>query len=96
MSQCTIVDEPRIEGDAVVVRVVHEDPAEENSGRVFVCRMTAFDTISVEPFPKGQTPHPSGEHRRQAAEAVRKYAEENLSRFEELFEELARRQASSD
>lgn len=91
MDRCSIVDEPVIEDDAVVVRVILQDPAAEDSGRVIICRMTRFDEMTVETFPAGQTPHEEGEHRAEAAEFAKAYANENLDRFEELFEELARR-----
>jgi hypothetical protein len=93
MSRCSIVDEPVIEGDAVVVRVIVTDPNVEDSGRVFVCRLTGFDEMTVEAFPRDRTPHEGGEYRAEAAEFAKEYAEKNLDRFEELFEELARRGA---
>jgi hypothetical protein len=91
MDTCSIVGEPGIEDGAVVVRVLLQDPSAENSGRVIICRMTGFDAMSVETFPAGQTPHEEGEHRAEAAEFARRYAETHLALFEGLFEELARR-----
>lgn len=91
MIRCTIVDEPKIEDDAVVLRVVHEDPDIEDAGRVFVCRMTSFDSMTVEEFPKGSTPNPEGEYRAEAAEAAREYLEENRDKMRTLFYELSRK-----
>jgi hypothetical protein len=94
MSRCSIVDEPTIEEGAVVVRVIVTDPAVENTGRVFVCRMTGFDAMTVEAFPRATTAHEGGEYRADAAAFAKQHAEANLDRFEELFEELARRRAT--
>jgi hypothetical protein len=93
MSQCTIVDVPVIEDDFVVVRVVHRDPAKEDVGRVFICKMRSFDELILDTLPEGLAPHVEGEYRAEAAEAARAYAAENLGTFEELFEELSRREA---
>lgn len=95
MSHCTILDEPVIEDDAVVVRVLHRDPSQEDVGRVFICRMASFDELTIDTLPEGLAPHVEGEYRAEAAQAAQAYAAENLSTFEELFEELARREAHS-
>ena len=84
--------EPAIEDDAVVLRVVVIDPQIEDSGRVFVCRMKAFDDLVIEAFPRESTIQEEGEYRANAAEFAREYAEANLDTFERLFEEVARRQ----
>lgn len=91
MSHCSIVDEPKIEEGAIVVRVILEDPAAEDSGRVFVCRMTSFDDMTIETFPKGNAPGASGDERAEVAEFVRDYTGERLDYFSRLFEELAHR-----
>ena len=67
----------------------------ESTGRVFVCKLTGFDEMEVEMFPPGETPSSPGDYRAEAAEFAKKYAEDHLDRFEELFEELARRKSGS-
>jgi hypothetical protein len=56
--------------------------------------MHSFDDMTVELFPKGQTPHADAEFRAEAIEAARRHLADNSSQFEELFEELARRDAA--
>lgn len=91
----SVVDGPRIEEDAVVLSIVIEHPESKESGPVFVCRMHNFDDMTVELFPKGQTPHADAEFRAEAIEAARRHLADNSSEFEQLFEELARRTATS-
>jgi hypothetical protein len=91
MNRCSIVGEPAIDEGAVVLRVFVMDSAKETTGRIVVCRLTGFDEMIVETFPKGAAPHEGGEYRAEAAEFAKEYAEQNLERFEQLFQELARR-----
>ena len=91
MKTTAIVGEPEVEGDVVVLRVVVEDPAETDSGGVFLCRMKDYGTISVESFPVGQTPSSRGEDRVDAAAAAMRYALENRNRFDALFAEISAR-----
>jgi hypothetical protein len=91
----SIVDGPKIEGETVVLRVVVEHPEAEDSGPVFVCRLNNFDDMTVETYPKGQTPQAEGEYRAEAAQAAHTYIAENMGELEALFEELGRRQVAS-
>jgi hypothetical protein len=88
MRTASVVSEPELEDDAVVLRVVVEDPASENPGGVFVCRMRDYGTIAVETFPRGQTPPSEGEHRVEAASAAMRHALENREQFDALFARL--------
>jgi hypothetical protein len=94
MQHARVLDEPKIDGDAVVMRVLHEDPAQEDSGRIFVCRLTGFDDMTIETFPVGRTPGSDGRYRAEAAAAAKRYVETHVEQLEELFEELARRRAN--
>jgi hypothetical protein len=90
MAFVNVVGDPEIEDGAVIVRVIVEDPArEDDPGGVFICRMTGFDEITVETFPRGVTPSSDGEHRADAAEAAAKFARSNREQFKELFARLA-------
>jgi hypothetical protein len=86
MKTTSIVGEPELENGTVVLRVSVEDPAEPTAGGVFVCRLTDYASVSVETFPAGQTPSSSGEDRVEAAAAAMRYALENQSQFDALFE----------
>ena len=90
MRTTAIVDEPEIDGDAVIVGVIVEDPDLPDQGGVFVCRLTSYDDVAVETFPRGQTPPSEGESRVEAATAARAYATENRDLFDGLFANLPR------
>jgi hypothetical protein len=81
-----VLGEPEIEGGEVVLRIAVDD-ARSDEGGMFICRMTDFDTISVEPF-LSQTPNPDAESRVAAATAARRHARENREQFEMLFAKL--------
>jgi hypothetical protein len=88
MKHAVVESEPEIEDDAVVLRVVVEDPAAEDSGGVFVCRLRGFGNIAVERFPRDQAPVADGRLRAMAAITAVKYALENHDLFEALFVKL--------
>ena len=88
MRSANVESEPEIEDDAVVLRVVVEDPALEDSGGVFVCRLKGFGDVSVERFPRDQGPAPDGRLRALAAMAAVEHALENHDVFEALFAKL--------
>ncbi len=89
MPSVSVVGDPEIEDGAVIVRVIVEDPTRaDDPGGIFICRLTAFDEVAVETFPRGQTPSSDGEHRADAAEAALKFARSNREQFKELFAKL--------
>ncbi len=88
MRSTFVAGEPEIDGSAVIVRVVVEDPALEDTGGIFVCRMTGYDAVSVERFPVGATASADGELRVEAADAAVRYALENRDQFDALFARL--------
>lgn len=88
MKTAAIVGEPEIDVDAVVVRVAIEDTVDPNAGGVFLCRMTDYGSVAVEPFPPGDTPSPSGADRVEAASAAMRYAVDNSAHFDALFAAL--------
>ena len=88
MRTSSVVDEPEFDGQAVILRVVVEDPDVGEEGGVFVCRMTGYDDVAVESFPLGNTPSSDAESRVDAAAAARRYALENREQFDALFASL--------
>lgn len=90
MRTASIVSEPEIEDDAVVLRVVIEDPALEDSGGVFLCRLKGFGDVTVERFPRDQGVAPDGRLRAVAAITAVEHAVEHHDDFEVLFAKLQR------
>ncbi|HVW23967.1 MAG TPA: hypothetical protein VHC69_01270 [Polyangiaceae bacterium] len=88
MKTAAIVGEPEVDGDTVVVRVAVDDTVDSNAGGIFVCRMTDYGSISVESFPPGDAPWPSGADRVEAATAALHYALDNSEQFDALFASL--------
>ena len=88
MAQATVESEPEIDGDAVVLRVAIEDPAADDSGGIFVCRLKDFGDISVERFLRDQAPGADGRLRALAAITAMEYAAENHDVFARLFATL--------
>jgi hypothetical protein len=88
MRTASVVSEPELEDGAIVLRVVVEDPALEDPGGVFVCRLKDYGTITVETFPRGQTPSSDAEHRVEAAAAALRHAIDNRDQFDALFARL--------
>lgn len=88
MKHAVVESEPEIEDDAVVLRVVIEDPAAEDSGGVFVCRLRGFGNVTVERFPRDLGPAPDGRLRAIAAVTAVQYAVEHHDAFETLFAKL--------
>src|SRR5882672_3963823 len=89
MKRVSVVSEPEIDGGAVVLRVIVEDEALPDQGGVFVCRMKDYGSITVERFPRGQTPSSEGEDRVEAAAAAMRHALDNRDQFDALFARLA-------
>jgi hypothetical protein len=89
MRHANVEGDPEIEDDAVVVRVVIEDPSLEDSGGVFVCRLRGFGDVTVERFPRDVGPTPDGKLRALAAITAVEYAVQNHDTFEPLFAKLA-------
>jgi hypothetical protein len=83
MSECVVTTPPTIDGDSVTFSVVHSD-----TGRVFKCTMTDFDSVSVTPVLRDMTPASEGESRALVAEHARDHARENPELFRTLFEQL--------
>lgn len=88
MRQISVVSEPEIEDDAVVLRVVIEDPSQEDSGGIFVCRLRGFGNVTVERFPRDQAPSADGALRAAAAVAAMEHAVSNNDAFQALFAKL--------
>jgi len=88
MKRAVVESEPEIEDDAVVLRVVIEDPTLEDSGGVFICRLRGFGNVSVERFPRDQAPVADGRLRALAAITAVQHAVENHDTFESLFAKL--------
>ena len=89
MKNASVESEPEIEDDAVVLRVVIEDPSLEDSGGVFVCRLRGFGDVTVERFPRDVGPTPDGRLRALAAITAVEYAVENHDTLAALFAKLA-------
>jgi hypothetical protein len=88
MENAVVESEPEIEDDAVVLRIVVEDPDGEDSGGVFVCRLRGFGSVTVERFPRDQSPVADGRLRAIAAITAMRHAVENHDAFESLFAAL--------
>jgi hypothetical protein len=88
MRTANVVDPPEIEDDAVVVRVAVEDPAREDSGGVFICRLRDYGNVTVETFPRGLTPSSDAEYRVEAAAAALRHMLDNRELYDELFARL--------
>jgi len=88
MRTTAVVGEPEIDGEHVIVRIAVEDPAQEDTGGLFVCRLRDYGDVSVETFPRGLTPPSEGEYRAEAAAAAIRHALENRELFDELFAQL--------
>lgn len=85
-----VIGEPHIESGRVVVVVL-----DEVSGRSFTCAFEAFGSVSVEAL-EGEWGAPSSsEERARAARTALALSRKERARFEELFEELARRDGAS-
>jgi hypothetical protein len=82
MEDCVVSTPPSVEDGSVVFNVVHND-----SGRVFRCEMTDFDSVEIMPLPRDMTPWAEGETRGAVAERALEYARDNADLFERLFEE---------
>jgi nucleotide-binding universal stress UspA family protein len=81
-----IVSEAHIDAQRVVVHVL-----DEASGRVFVAAFQGFGKVTIEPMEGEWSIPPSADERARAAEIALGYSREEQSLFEELFEELTRR-----
>ena len=88
MKHAVVESEPEIEDDAVVLRIVVDDPTAEDSGGVFVCRLRGFGTVAVERFPRDQSPAADGRLRAMAAITAMQYALDHHDEFEALFVKL--------
>jgi nucleotide-binding universal stress UspA family protein len=86
-----IVTEPHIDAGRVVVHVL-----DEPSGRVFLAVFQGFGRVTIEPIEGEHSTPPSAEERSRAAETALAYSREEQSLFEELFEELARRNSKPE
>jgi hypothetical protein len=90
MQHAVVENEPEIEDDSVVLRVIVEDPAADDSGGVFICRLRGFGSVTVERFPRDQAPVADGRLRAIAVITAMKYAVENHDAFEALFAKIHR------
>ena len=89
MSGCSILHEPKIEGDEVVFHLLHHE-----GGRAYVCRMTGFDVVVIDSDVPEVTMGGSGAERSEVAQAAREYATGNFDVFDALFAELRHRSDS--
>ncbi len=83
MSPCEVSTPPVIEDGKVTFNVVHKE-----SGRLFQCAMTDFDSVEVIALPKEMTNWAEGEERALVAERAKEYARENEELFGDLFGQL--------
>jgi nucleotide-binding universal stress UspA family protein len=77
---------PHIDAGRVVLHVL-----DVPSGQTFVCSFRDFGSVRVEPLEGQWVPQPSSEERARAARLALEEARRDPAQFEELFEEIARR-----
>lgn len=87
-ASATVVSEPHIDADRVVLQVL-----DTVTGQVFVCAFQDATTLSIEPLARSWVPAPSSDARARVARIAHATALEQRSLFEELFEEIGRRRA---
>ncbi len=86
MSTCVVTTPPTVEGPGVVFSVVHSE-----SGRVFRCEMSGFQSVKITPIPRDMSPWADGKIRAEVAELAHQHAADNRQLFEELFEKAVSR-----
>jgi nucleotide-binding universal stress UspA family protein len=77
---------PHIDAGRVVLHVL-----DVPSGQTFVCSFRDFGSVRVEPLEGQWVPQPSSAERARAARLALEEAQRDPAQFEELFEEIARR-----
>lgn len=87
-SEPTIVTGPHIDAGRVVMHVL-----DAPSGQVFVCAFEDEASVGVEPLEGSWVPAPSSTARARVARIALRAAADDRALFNELFEEIARRQA---
>jgi nucleotide-binding universal stress UspA family protein len=84
--QARALGEPYLDAGRVVLNLL-----DVPSGQVFICSFVDFASVRVEPLEGSWVPQPSSEARARVAWAALEEALREAPRFEELFEERARR-----
>jgi hypothetical protein len=87
--QARALGEPYLDAGRVVLNVL-----DVPTGEVFICSFADFASVRVEPLEGSWVPQPSSEARARVAWAALEEALREAPRFEELFEERARRAAA--
>jgi nucleotide-binding universal stress UspA family protein len=85
----TVVREPHIDAGRVVLHVL-----DAPTGQVFACGFEDLTTVSVDPVEGGWVPAPSSEARARVGRIALRTAAREHSTFDELFQEIGRRQAA--
>jgi nucleotide-binding universal stress UspA family protein len=85
----TVVREPHIDAGRVVLHVL-----DVPTGQVFACAFDDLTTVSVDPVEGGWVPAPSSEARARVGRIALRTAAREHATFDELFEEIGRRQAA--
>lgn len=86
VSGAELLSGPHIDAGRVVVHVL-----DAPSGQTFVCSFHDFSSVRVEPLEGQWVPQPSSDERARAARRALEEARRDPAQFEELFEEIARR-----
>jgi len=85
----TVVREPHIDAGRVVLHVL-----DVPTGQVFACSFDDLTSVSVDPVEGGWVPAPSSEARARVGRIALRTAAREHATFDELFEEIGRRQAA--
>lgn len=88
-SGAELLSGPHIDAGRVVLHVL-----DIPSGQTFVCSFRDFSSVRVEPLEGQWVPQPSSDERARAARLALEEAQRDPAQFEELFEEIARRNRS--
>lgn len=85
----TVVREPHIDAGRVLLHVL-----DAPTGQVFACAFEDLTSVSVDPVEGGWVPAPSSEARARVGRIALRTAAREHATFDELFEEIGRRQAA--
>jgi nucleotide-binding universal stress UspA family protein len=85
----TVIREPHIDAGRVVLHVL-----DAPTGQVFACAFEDLTSVSVDPVEGGWVPAPSSEARARVGRIALRTAAREHATFDELFEEIGRRQAA--
>ena len=85
----TVIREPHIDAGRVVLHVL-----DAPTGQVFACAFDDLTSVSVDPVEGGWVPAPSSEARARVGRIALRTAAREHATFDELFQEIGRRQAA--